>query len=166
MSLAVSQNMKSYQAIGGMPLLLDAHLDDAETLALSSFAQPVSTHNQFAFRSKVTVEGSSVYLPEQSFTLRFSPTQMEIESHPVNGWPKIYLSFNTNEAGNYQIKQAKVIDSELSTQAKIKDTRFRFAIAEKSKFTIYIPEFCPLPIKFSLSQEWINNNRTYAEKGG
>jgi hypothetical protein len=158
MNLAVSQNVKGYRAISGMSLPVEPYLDEAEAPKLSSFVQPLSAQKQFTFRSKVTIEGSSVFIPEQNFSLRFSPSQVEIESRPVNSWPKISIYLTADAAGSYQVKDLKIIPSTNTSEAEIKFTRFNWAVVKYSNFSFAPPKVGNIWFRFGrVSEEEITD---------
>ena len=142
---------------------LDAYIDIDEAKAVKFNSSIHALSGSFTFRSSVKIRGSAIFIPEQNFSLRFSASKMEIESQPSKGWPKIFLGFITNDEGIYQIKKVRIEDSELSTDSKVNSTRLRFAIAERKNFSIDIPKIGQLPIKFSVSQKWINDNKELAK---
>lgn len=158
MSLAISQNMKGYRAIGGMPLPRDAHLDELESPKLNSFAPPLSARKPIAFRSKVIIEGSSVYIPEQDFLIHRAGYQLKIANRPVDNWPKISIDLLADAFGVYQIQDLKIVPATNTSEAEIKFTRFNWAVAQHPNFSFVLPKIGDIWFRFErFSEEEVND---------
>ena len=138
MNLATYQN--GYSALHGMLPSLDGYVDVTAMPKLSSFAQPLSAHKVIIFRSKVTVEGSSVFIPEQEFSIHWVSNRLRIENKPTQAWPKIKLDLLADATEGYHVEDLQVTQYEETADAEIKYTRFHWALAHHPSFSIASPK--------------------------
>ena len=142
MSLATYQNIGRYKPIGGVPLSFGR----TTTASLSS-ALLISASKLITFRSKVTIDGSTVVIPEQEFLISRTNNKIRIENRPTNAWPNIIIDLLADSAGIVnKIESARVFPSENIAEAAIKYTRFEWAAAHHHNFSIDLPKIGSISI--------------------
>lgn len=152
MGLATYQNPSGYTAIG-MPPSFNGYLDQEESSKLRAFDSATATR----FLSKVIIEGSNVFIPEQRFLIHQNNNEIEIKNIPTTAWPRISIHLISSEY-RIQVESIDIAPSEATTDGEIKYTRFQWALSKFPNFALTLPDRRNLRFKFDLlSPDEINS---------
>ena len=153
MSLATYQNINRSKTIGAMPLSFGSNIDETATAKLSS-TLPISAPKSINFRSKITIEGSAVFIPEQEFFIRWTNNEIRIENNPTRAWPKIIINLLANSFGIInRVKDTNIFPSENTAEAEVKYTRFNWVMAHHPSFSITLPTIGAISFRFERFSE-------------
>ncbi len=147
-----------------MPLSFGNYINETATARLNS-ALPISAPKSITFRSKVTIERSAVFIPEQEFFIRWTNNEIRIENSPTRAWPKIIINLLADSLGIInRVKDINVFPSENTAEAEVKYTRFNWAMAHHPSFSITLPGIEAINFRFeNFSEEEVRDLRNRAK---
>ena len=133
----------------------------ANPLTLQKWSATVTTTRIYkrwgvSFRSKLSVPGSGINLPEQDFTLYRSGYSFTIENHPTQHWPTVEIELTaSDEHAPLQVARFDVRPRGDTTDAEMLYTRLVFSLVSSGLLSLPLgDEIINLGIsKFSPSEE-------------